>query len=142
MNTSFEGSTPRRPVREGLFQLEPPRLMGSKCNACGTVVFPSKDFCPNCFADGPQEARLLEDRGTVFSYTVVHQAPGGRRTPYVLALIDLPDRVRVMAQVDVPVDQVSLGMSVRLDFREVEVVDGVSIVNYAFVADQIRSEVQ
>lgn len=124
-----------RPIREGLIQLDPPALLGSTCQACSTSVFPAREFCPSCLADGPHPVRALAPNGSVFSYTVVHQAPPGRRTPYVLGLVDLEvDKVRVMAQIDVPVDQVHIGMPVSLILREVSQNEGTSIVNYAFSA--------
>ena len=137
---STVGSRDVKPVREGLFQLEPPALLGSTCRACGVSTFPVREFCPACLDSGPHPVRPLTRLGTVFSYTIVHQAPGGRRTPYVLGYIDLAsDAVRVLAQIDVAVDRVSVGMPVSLVFREVGEVEGVSIVNYAFAPDSDSS---
>ena len=104
--------TSARPLREGLFQFDPPRLLGSRCTACGTAIFPARDFCPKCRASGAQTRLPLSRQGTVFSYTVVHQAPGGRATPYVLAYVDLDDDVRVLAQVEHRHDDMRIGMPV------------------------------
>ena len=131
-----------RPVRDGLFQFDPPQLLGSRCSACGTAAFPARDFCPKCAADGPHQAVALSPRGTVFSYTVVHQAPAGRPTPYVLAYVDLPDQVRVMAQVDAPPGVMRIGMPVRLVLKPVGEDGGVPVIGYAFAADADLQEVQ
>jgi uncharacterized OB-fold protein len=129
----------RKPIREGLFEMEPPALLGSICSHCGTATFPPRDFCPACLADGPHPVRPLERSGSVFSYTVVHQAPGGRRTPYVLGYVDLQhDRVRVLSQIDVPPERVSIGMRVSLVLREVATAEGVPVVNYAFAPDALN----
>ena len=54
-----------KPIREGLFLLDPPALLGSTCSACGTRTFPPRDFCPACLADGPHPVRPLARSGTV-----------------------------------------------------------------------------
>jgi uncharacterized OB-fold protein len=129
-----------KPVREGLLTLDPPALLGSTCQACGTTTFPARDFCPACLQEGPHPVRRLASTGSVFSYTVVHQAPPGRRTPYVLALIDLEeDAVRVLGQVDVPVDEVRIGMRVELTLQEVGASEGTPVVTYGFTRSS-RSE--
>jgi uncharacterized OB-fold protein len=133
---------PYKPIREGLFQFDPPTLLGSTCTVCGTSTFPARDFCPGCLADGPRQNSPLARRGSVFTYTVVYQAPGGRPTPYVLGYVDLDDNVRVLAQLDVPVDRVSIGMRVGLVLREVGESDGVSVVGYAFASDADSKEVK
>ena len=117
MNANVQSSIPKppdpRPIRDGLFLMDPPSLLGSTCTACGTTTFPTREFCPACFTDGPHPVRALERSGSVFSYTVVHQAPGGRRTPYVLGYVDLElDRVRVLAQIDIAPDQIRIGARV------------------------------
>ena len=139
MSTSSQPGA-ARPLRAGLFQFDPPKLLGSRCPDCGVVVFPSKDFCPACHSEADQASVLLSERGTVFSYTVVHQAPAGRRTPYVLAYVDLEDGVRVMAQIDHAPDDVRLGMPVSLDIRQVSEDAQGPIVGYVFVADEAVKE--
>ena len=131
----------RRPIRDGLLQFDPPRLLGSHCKACDTRTFPPRDFCPACLRDGPHDVVPLAASGTVFSYTVVHQAPGGRRTPYVLAYIDLDDAVRVLARIDAPGEQIQVGDKVHLVLQEVGESEGVSLVGYAFVPSALKSGV-
>jgi len=130
-----------RPLREGLMQFSPPRLLGSRCPDCRTVLFPAKDYCPNCHYEGDQAKVVLCGRGTVFSYTVVHQAPAGRQTPYVLAHVDLDDGVRVMAQIDHPPNDVRLDMAVKLDIRVVSQDALGPIIGYVFVAEESSRQV-
>jgi uncharacterized OB-fold protein len=92
-------------------------------------------------ADGPHDELPLSTRGSVFSYTVVHQAPGGRPTPYVLAYVDLPEQVRVLAQLDMPPRDVSLGMPVHLALRTVEQDTAGPVMGYAFTAAEAVPEV-
>lgn len=88
----------RRPWREGMIQLEPPRLLGSRCPDCGNTTFPPQRFCPACGKSDVQATVELSTHGTVYSFTVVRQAPPGVEVPYVLAYVDLPQQVRVMCQ--------------------------------------------
>ncbi|GAA4879020.1 Zn-ribbon domain-containing OB-fold protein [Actinomycetospora straminea] len=105
-----------RPFREGLLSLDPPRLLGSRCGACGTATFPARDVCPACRAE-EVAGHELSTRGRIHSFTVVRQAPAGVEVPYVLAWIDLPaDDVRLMAQVvGVAPEEVSHGLPVSLE---------------------------
>jgi len=121
------------PVRPGILKVDPPRLSGSLCNACGTRVFPSRDFCPKCNCQAEPEAVGLSPTGTVFSYTVVRQAPGTRPVPYVLAYVDLDDEVRILAQVDHAPDAVHIGMRVQLVLRNVLPPTEEPRLGYAFV---------
>jgi uncharacterized OB-fold protein len=106
----------RRPFRPGLLQLEPPRLLGSRCSACGTATFPARAFCPHCRATAGIEGVPLAADGHIHSFTVVRQAPAGVEVPYVLAQIDLADGVRVMAQVvGAEPDRIALGAPVVLE---------------------------
>jgi uncharacterized protein len=106
----------RRPFRPGLLQLEPPRLLGSRCSACGTATFPARAFCPHCRATSGIEGTTLAADGRIHSFTVVRQAPAGVEVPYVLAQIDLADGVRIMAQVvGAEPDRIALGAPVALE---------------------------
>ncbi len=76
-----------------------------KCNACGVLRHPPGPACPDCGAlDRGWVAAKGE--GTVFSY-VVHHAPQvpGKQLPLVIALVDLDEGVRMVAEVTgVPTD--------------------------------------
>lgn len=135
MTATVDVAPAARPLREGLLQFDPPRLLGSRCHVCGTTIFPAREFCPKCRVEGSQSSLPLSPQGSVFSYTVVHQAPGGRPTPYVLAYVDLKDDVRVLAQLEHPADAVSIGMPVSLRLKQVAEDGGMPIIGYVFAAD-------
>jgi uncharacterized OB-fold protein len=120
------------PVRPGLLQTHPPRLLGSWCEACDTRVFPARDFCPHCDSEAPPASVELSPTGTVFSYTVVRQAPGARPVPYVLAYVDLDDRVRVLAQLDEEPQAVHIEQRVQLVLRNVALPNEDARLGYAF----------
>jgi hypothetical protein len=73
------------------------RLRGSRCLRCGTTAFPERQVCFACGSAALGE-RLLGPYGVLYSYTVVHVAPG-RPTPYCIGYVDLDDGVRVLATV-------------------------------------------
>lgn len=135
-------STPLAPLREGILQMEPPRLVGSVCTACSTRVFPARDFCPACASDAAPQRVALSPEGHVFSFTTVRQAPAGRPVPYTLAYVDLTDGVRVMAQVDEDSAGVRIGMKVSLVLRKVVPEPGQSRLGYAFAAARGDERVQ
>jgi uncharacterized OB-fold protein len=123
-----------RALREGLLQLDPPRLIGSRCAGCGTTQFPARDFCPACRAESGQTHVTLSERGVVFSYTVVHQSPGGR-VPYTLAYVDLPEQVRVLAQLEDLNGDLRIGMPVKLKLKAMRFDGDVPVIGYVFVGD-------
>jgi uncharacterized OB-fold protein len=53
-------------------------LAGSRCEACGTVTFPTQSACPRC--GGTTSTLALPTEGTVWSWTVQRIAP---KPPYV-----------------------------------------------------------
>jgi len=57
----------------------------------------------------------LSRRGIVYTYTVVHQSTPEFPTPYVLAYVDLPEGVRVLAQLsETSPETARTGMEVEL----------------------------
>jgi uncharacterized OB-fold protein len=94
----------RRFVGEELFTIpsspsEKPRLIGSKCNNCGAVVFPKQSGCPNCCSEDVKQI-LLSPTGKLASFTNVnHSVPAGYKgpVPYGVGWVDLPEGVRVTA---------------------------------------------
>lgn len=86
------------------------------CRACDRVFFYPRRWCPHCFGQD-LDWRAASGRGRVYSYSVVHQAPFPAYqadVPYVLAVIELEEGPRMMAnvlhcdpaevQVDMPVE--------------------------------------
>ncbi len=96
------------------------RLTLQRCAACGAVVWWPKAICPAC-----QSFDLAwfdaTGRGTVYSYTVVHRAPGswGRAAPYVLAYVELEEGPRLMTNiVDSDPDAVTIDAPVRVVWHD------------------------
>ena len=89
----------RVPAVEGWFttDADEPHLIGSKCPACSTIVFPPRDgACPNPECDSTTlDATELSRRGRIWSYTENHYAPPPPYVaaepfePYALAAVEL-----------------------------------------------------
>jgi hypothetical protein len=96
------------------------RLAIQRCPSCGRAVFYARTVCPHCHVGSP-EWTDASGRGTVHSFTILHRAgaPGfEEEIPYVVALIDLAEGVRMMANVvNVPPDRVEVGMAVAVTFE-------------------------
>jgi uncharacterized OB-fold protein len=93
-----------------------------RCRSCGTKRFYPRAVCPACLSSATEWVRA-SGRGTVYSFTVTHQnqAPGFREElPYVLAIIELDEGVRLMTNVvGCSPDAVRIGMPVEVVFDDV-----------------------
>jgi len=74
-------------------------LIAGKCKKCGKYTFPKYLACPFCFSDEIEEAPLSKT-GKLHSFTMVRRSMPEFRVPYGLGLVDFPEGVRVMAQID------------------------------------------
>lgn len=67
---------PRVPIKPGFFTIpdepnDPPRIVGTRCNACGEHFYPRRAICAKCLSEDTTEV-AMEGRGTLYSYTFVH----------------------------------------------------------------------
>jgi uncharacterized protein len=74
-----------------------PALLGAKCGACGTVVFPAMPVCPSCGRNGAMQDVHIGRRGRLFSHTIARFAPKGFKAPYFQAFVDLDEGPRIFA---------------------------------------------
>ena len=79
---------------------EKPHLVGSRCKACGQAFVGVRRNCARCTAIDQMEEIRLSDRGEVWVWTIVHQSAPGIRTPYVAAIVDLPEGVSVRGNIE------------------------------------------
>lgn len=89
-----------------------PELRGSHCPSCGRRAFPPRTLCQHCFHGGLDDVSL-GSVGTLHAFTTVHVS-SSREVPYVLAYVDLPSDVRVLARLADVADDFSIGDTVRL----------------------------
>lgn len=77
---------------------EKPYLWGNKCKACGAVYVGSRMACSRCTSSDLEEIRF-SNQGEIWTFSVVHQAFPTVPTPFVAAIIDLPEGASVRATV-------------------------------------------
>ncbi len=110
------------------------RLIGERCSRCGAIHFPRTSVCKGCGSTELEECKLAET-GKVVTWTVVRNPPDGyeKYTPYVVALVELDDGVRVMSQlVDVEPGEVKGGMRVEAAFRRIKEDGSSGIIEYGY----------
>jgi uncharacterized OB-fold protein len=94
------------------------------CAACQAPIFYPRALCPRCFG-ADLEWRPASGRGSLYSFTIVHRAPSPAlqgAVPYVVALVDLEEGVRLMTTLqDVVPDPEALrpGMPLELVYDDV-----------------------
>lgn len=97
---------PRVPLKPGFFTVpddprQAPRLLGTRCRACGEHFYPRRAVCAKCMSEQTADVEL-EARGTLYSYTFVHLPLFGSTNMehadgYGVGQIDLPEGPRVQA---------------------------------------------
>lgn len=115
---------------------EKPYLVGNKCKNCGAVYLGSRMGCSRCMSTEPMEEIRLSDRGELHVFSIVHQSAPGIPTPYIAAIVDLPEGVSVRCNIEgVEPDPKNLkfGMPVEMYTETVHVdKEGNEIVAFKF----------
>ena len=130
-----------RPIVPFLQLGEHPRLLGMKCRTCGaTYLKAGRVACSKCGTAGNLEDIALSDRGTLWVYSIVHQSAPGVPTPYVAAIVDLPENVSVRCNlIDVPPDPAAIpfGMPVRMVTKKVRTdQEGRDVIAFFFTPEK------
>ena len=131
----------RVPIEPGFFTIpdEPaaePRLLGSRCRACGEHFFPRRVVCARCLAQGCDDV-LLGPRGTLFTFTWVHVPFFGKKQAggagYGVGQVDLPEGPRIQAVLSGVQGDFAIGMPMRLELETLrETPEGDAVVIHRF----------
>lgn len=114
----------------------PPYLKGYKCKRCGRIWFPKLLPCPNpdCWSED-MEIVPLSRKGIVYSVTDVFVGQSTMRDymPLILSYVDLPEGIRVFAQLEGEVGTFRCGDLVELTTGSVRNnTKGEPIISYKF----------
>jgi uncharacterized OB-fold protein len=131
----------RIPIEDGYFTVpddpaEPPRLLGSRCPACGEHFFPRRYVCAQCLAEGCDDV-LLGPRGRLWTWTYVHAPLFAKRDgsvgAYGVGQVDLAEGPRVQAILVGGPDDFHIGLDMELDLEALRTDgDGNEVVIFRF----------
>lgn len=92
-----------------------------RCRSCHAAIFFVRSHCPRC-GSFDLDDEVSGGVGTIYSCTVVRRdgQPGFKdRTPYVAALVDLDEGIRILTEIVTDdVDAVRIGQRVELVWEE------------------------
>jgi uncharacterized OB-fold protein len=98
--------------------IERDELRVERCRSCGRLRHPPRPMCPACRST-ERDFIVASGRGEVYSF-VVHHRPEvpGRDHPFAVVLVQLEEGTRIVGNViDIPPDEVRVGMPVRVTFE-------------------------
>jgi len=95
------------------------RLVAQRCSSCGELRHPPQPGCPSCRSLDWEEQEV-SGSGTVYSFVVVHHPKvPGFDYPLVVALVELEEGLRIVANIDgAPPEAVRIGMPVCVGFLD------------------------
>ena len=106
-------------------------LLAARCAACGFVAFPSVVACPEC--NGVHfDSAVTPDTGSLYTFSMIHTAQKGWKVPYAAGYVDLAESLRVFGRLELPEDELRIGMPLTLSVRPVDA--SATRFTYAFVA--------
>jgi uncharacterized OB-fold protein len=116
-------------------------LLGSRCRVCGAHFFPVREACSGCLSDD-LETVSFSTRGTLYTYSVVHQSTPAFEVPYVLGYVDFPEGVRIMGQITGgEIEDVHIGMALELTLEPWgEDEEGNTLIGYRFRPAEVDDE--
>jgi uncharacterized OB-fold protein len=95
-------------------------LKGKHCGDCGFYMLEPSFICPNCGSSSLSDFQFAGN-GSIYTYTVVSVGFGhlAKRTPYVLAIVELQEGLKVLTIVeDIDINTVSINQPVK--FKKME----------------------
>jgi len=112
------------------------RLVVQQCRACGSKQFYPRCLCMKCASEDLEWA-ACSGQGSVYTYTINHRAPHAHfkaRLPYVTAMIDLDEGVRMLANI-VGDDalRTAIGARVRVVFEDAG--DGITLPQFELAGE-------
>jgi uncharacterized OB-fold protein len=113
-----------------------PRLLGSRCPACGEQFHPRRMVCARCLHEGCDDV-VLSPTGTLWTYTYVHVPLFAKKDAkveaYGVGQVDLPEGPRIQAILVGGPDDFEIGMELELDTETLrQTDDGDEVVIYRF----------
>ncbi len=110
------------------------RLIAGYSKDSDNYTFPKYLADPVSFSDDIEE-KLLSPTGVLHSFTIVRRSMPEFPVPYGLALVDFPEEVRVMAQVESSdIEGLQMGEEMALTTGVIKKTpDGRDVISYKFI---------
>jgi len=98
-------------AKKGVFTLQ-------TCKDCSIQQFYPRSFCVECNEDN-LELEKIDGVGKIYSYTELFRSPNPEKftPPYIVGLVELNDKIKIICQLDLDTDDVSIDKEVK--FKEV-----------------------
>lgn len=119
-------------------------LLGSRCLSCGTSFFPQQVGCANPDCVEPQLAPVeLPHEGVLYSFTWQSYRPPPLFElepwePYAIGLVELEPGLRVMGRLEIPREELAIGMAVKLAGHVMKKSEHGQVEGYVFRAGETR----
>lgn len=107
------------------------QLTFQRCSECKKMQSTPRLFCTHCMAEG-LEWETSTGRGSVYTFTVNHRAANAHmadKVPYVVAVVQLDEGVRMMANI-VNVEPQSVRIGDRVQVRFLPLTDTISLPQF------------
>jgi len=96
------------------------KLMGAKCNKCGTVMLPPRPVCTKCYS---KDLRWIElkGQGKLLTYTVIYVSPKQFEVlaPYPVGIVKLDEGPQLLGMIrGAEPDKIKVGMNLTVDFEK------------------------
>ncbi len=78
------------------------RFLIQRCDACDAAIFYPREVCPQCLSSDSLSWRESKGDGTIYAASVQEKPANplmADRVPYVVALVELDDGIRIMSNV-------------------------------------------
>ena len=117
------------------------RLEAARCKKCGKVHFPPRLVCAKCNA---REFELfnMQRTGKVVTHTII-RTPSDEfsgEAPFAVGIVDMDGGGRLTTQiVDVPFEDIKIGMPVKLEFRRLYSDGEAGAIHYGHKAVPLRT---
>lgn len=109
-----------------------PYLKGYRCRGCGQLDFPKLSRCPNCWGED-FEIVPLSRTGKLYSFADNYVGQAGMETPYSFGYIDLPENLRIFAQLEGTPGSFACDQEVELTMGVIRMnKDGLPLTSYKF----------
>ena len=101
--------------------LQKKELLIQRCENCNKHIFYPRSICPNCFSEHISWVKS-KGRGSIYSYTVVHRTfgPFEDQAPFVVAIVELDEGVRMLTRISGDRKQISIGKPVEITYEKID----------------------